>query len=1692
MKKLSGLSISTGILVCSFLFFLGWGKDFPGKIANAQIKPNPQRVNPNFGKMPLCFIPNEGQMDRSVAFAVHGKDKKIYFGPQGLTIVLADASSLKMAPDLEFGSKLAEKRDIAGLRSWTLKLDFLDANPDIQPKGEEKTGAVISYFKGKPEDWKTGLAAYSQIIYPNLWPGIDLICSGTFDKLKYEFAIHPGADPSKIRLAYRGATEVAVNDKGQLEVNTPMGGFHDDTPLAYQDIGGKRLSVPVTYLPDQKKARPDEPYIYGFEVGEYDRTQTLIVDPAILIYCGYIGGNLLDQGLGIAVDSEGCAYITGWTTSDESSFPVTAGWDPTYNGQPSGMTPGDAFVAKVSADGTGLVYCSYIGGSERDTGHSIAVDSQGCAYIAGATSSDPLTFPVTVGPSLDYSGPADSFPGDVFVAKVNADGTGLDYCGYIGGSSLDTCWGIAVDSLGYAYIACRTDSSDLPVKVGPSLIDSGSTDAFVAKVETDGSGLVYCGYIGGDGSETAWGIAVDSEGCAYITGMTNSPEATFPVAIGPDVTYNGGAHDAFVVKVNSAGSGLSYCGYIGGDGEDVGRGIAVDGSGNAYVTGYSSSDESTFPVVTGPDLSYNGGTSDAFVSKVSSSGAAPFVYSGYIGGSAEDAGFDIEVDNWQNAFITGSSTSTETTFPVAVGPDLTHNGGKDAFVSELRPSGSETVYCGYIGGASTDIGYGISVGSEGSVYIVGVTVSLQSSFPVTAGPDLSFNFGDDAFVAKVLVFLNPPTLVSPADLTTGQLLNATLSWTDTNSALQDQGYRIRIREQGGAYFEYTVAQDETSYATSGLALATTYEWNVQTMGNGQDILDSEWANEGTDWSFTTTDVLPSTTIDTSPTGLQITVDGSNYTAPHVFQWTPESSHTLGVSSPQSGATGTRYVFSYWSDAGNQSHTISAPYSSRTYTATFTTQYTLTTSASPTMGGTVTPSGATWQNAGSVQVQADPSLYWTFSGWSGDLSGTTNPTSIIMNAPKTVVANFLALTAYTLSVQATPSTGVPITVSPSDIDGYGNGNTNFTRRYYSGTSVSLTAPSTFDGVAFEKWTVDGVDNTNRTVQVTIANDETAVAVYRLAFQEVGSLVTPGTSRSVFISGSHAYVAAGSSGLRIIDISNAFSPSEVGFVLLGGSAEDVHVSGSLAFVAAGDQGLRIIDVSDPSSPEEQGFYDVPTSAYGVYVSGHFAYVADHNLGLRIVDISNPFAPAEAGGLSISDQATDVFVSGSYAYVTASGAGLRIINVTDPAAPFEAGFFNTRGTASRVHVSGTHAYVADQNGLSVIDISNPSAPGETGYWTAPDIARGVFAVGAYAYLADDDAGLRVIDISNLPSIEEIGRGLTPGPAYGVHIAGSYAFVAAENFGLRVFDLAGNVSPSIVVDSPGGMTIWIKSQSRKIEWTSTGSIGSVNIALYKGAAKVKNIALGTPDDGLATWTVPTTLTNGTDYSIRVWKSGDPSVSGSSDSFQINAAAVLFPPELLSPLTGATGQSTSLTLQWKDNNVNPQEKKYRVRVKQAGGAYVKFATLADATSYLLTNCNPDKTYFWNVMAVGNGTTTKNSAWANGGVDWYFSTAPPVTLNPPDLQSPAYGATGQPLNVTLGWLDTNSNPQEVRYQVRIKPAGGGYTTFGTVRDAVSYLIKNLAKNKTYYWNVRAKGTGTATKDSAWANSGTDWRFATGD
>jgi hypothetical protein len=667
-----------------------------------------------YGRLPLYFVENRGQVGKEVFYYLPGRDS-VYFTSRGMTLALTSEE---------------EKR-------WAVAVDLVGARRGVKPEPRSRTEAVVSYFKGPRPNWKTGISTYGSVVYRDAWPGIDVSWSGTAGRLEDTFVVRPGADPGRIRLRYRGATSVKLDETNGLEVKTRAGGFRVGRPRAYQELNGKQKEVPVTFALARKGANP----VYGFQVGQYDRTRPLVIDPVVLLYCGYIGGGKDDYGHGIAVDGAGNAYVVGSTLSADASFPVVVGPDLT----PKGLW--DVFVAKVKADGTGLVYAGYIGGDDWDEGHDIAVDAAGNAYVTGTTLSDESSFPLAVGPQLAWYG-----GGTAFVAKIRADGSGLQYAGYIGGNGVDGV-GIAVDGAGNAYVTGRVGGSQsrFPAAVGPDLSFNGNEDAFVAKVRAEGTGFVYAGYIGGAGDDVGRGIAVDSGGSAYVAGYTRSDEMTFPVTVGPDLSFNGGDMDAFVAKVKADGTGLVYAGYIGGgDGED-GFDIAVDSAGCAYVTGSTASDEATFPVVVGPDLTYNLGV-DAYAVKVKADGTG-FVYAGYIGGSLLDHGYAIAVDGEGSAYVTGRTYSDETSFPVTGGPDLTYNGNRDAYVAKVKADGTGLVYAGYVEGDDWEDGWGIAVDNAENAYITAYTRSTEATFPVAVGPDLTYNgfsslYGD-AFVAKV-------------------------------------------------------------------------------------------------------------------------------------------------------------------------------------------------------------------------------------------------------------------------------------------------------------------------------------------------------------------------------------------------------------------------------------------------------------------------------------------------------------------------------------------------------------------------------------------------------------------------------------------------------------------------------------------------------------------------------------------------------------------------------------------------------------------------------------------------------------------------------------------------------------------------------------------------------------------------------
>ncbi len=380
-----------------------------------------------------------------------------------------------------------------------------------------------------------------------------------------------------------------------------------------------------------------------------------------------------------------------------------------------------------------LVYSTYLGGIGTDWGESIAVDNTGAAYVTGST--DSFDFPVNSGIQGAPGGSQDAF-----ITKLNPAGTAMVYSTYLGGTLNDVGQGIAVDGSGAAYVTGQTLSTDFPLVTPLQGVKGAFNDAFVAKLNPAGSAIVYSTYLGGNDQDYGYGIAVDGTGAALVVGSTYS--GNFPT-FHPLQFPMGGFEDAFVTKINPAGTSIDYSTFLGGNLDEDGHGIAVDGTGNAYVTGQTSSLD--FPLLNPILTTFGGGGWDAFVTKINSGGTA-FMYSTYLGGSNNDMGYAVAVNASGEAYVAGSTSSVD--FPV-VGPiqGMGNVLSSDAFVSRVNTTGNTLLYSTYLGGSATDEAYGIAVNSAGEAYVTGWTISTD--FPVVNATQGTFGGVFDAFVTRI-------------------------------------------------------------------------------------------------------------------------------------------------------------------------------------------------------------------------------------------------------------------------------------------------------------------------------------------------------------------------------------------------------------------------------------------------------------------------------------------------------------------------------------------------------------------------------------------------------------------------------------------------------------------------------------------------------------------------------------------------------------------------------------------------------------------------------------------------------------------------------------------------------------------------------------------------------------------------------
>jgi hypothetical protein len=710
------------------------------------------RVSETYGRLPLHFEVNRGQAPADIRFLARGAGYGLYLNEREAVLVLARPNQ-----DAE-GIGGSTRRDApAAATSVAVRMRLLDAASAPYINGLDELPGKANYFIGRdPKKWRTNVTTYAKVHYRAIYPGIDLVFYGNQRQLEYDFVVAPGADPLAIALGFEGAERIEIDAAGDLVLHTGAGAIRQRRPLIYQDIDGRRRTIEGSYVLRAANR-------VGFQVAAYDASRALVIDP-VLAYSTYLGGGASEVAYAVAADLRGNAFIAGSTES--TNFPTTPG--ALRSGGVAGVA--DAFVAKLNADGSALVYATYLGGSSHDVALGIAVDALGNAYVAGQTNS--VDFPTSAGAfQPSFTG----HPTELFVAKLDRNGSALMYSTYLGGSGFEQQARIAVDRSGHAYVAGTTSSSDFPTTPGAFRSHhaggrTGPFDAFVTKLNRTGTGLDYSTFLGGAGDDVTTGLDVDSRGNAYVTGYTDSLDyPTTPGAFQPVHANDGNYFDVFITKLNPAGSGLVYSTFLGGSfvegregsGGDFSRAIAVDGHGSAYVTGVTGSPN--FPTTPGAfqpafagGFSYLGdGPYDAFVAKLDNSGSK-LLYSSYLGGrSGNDYGSAIAVDRHGNAYIAGETNSSD--FPTASaiqgalgGPRGV--GASDVFVAQVNRDGSQLVYSTYLGGAGTDVSFGIALAPlpTRGVFVVGGTASAD--FPTTPEAfQRTYGGGAyDAFVAKIV------------------------------------------------------------------------------------------------------------------------------------------------------------------------------------------------------------------------------------------------------------------------------------------------------------------------------------------------------------------------------------------------------------------------------------------------------------------------------------------------------------------------------------------------------------------------------------------------------------------------------------------------------------------------------------------------------------------------------------------------------------------------------------------------------------------------------------------------------------------------------------------------------------------------------------------------------------------------------
>lgn len=691
------------------------------------------------GDLPLAFVENIGQVDDRVRFYANSGGQTLWLTADAVVFDLfrrpvpEEPSHTRGRPS---GSEARDARPPARER-LTVTEHFVGASPDALLEGRRvQAGRYNFLFGSDPDRWRSGAQAYAEVIYRNVYDGIDLKLFARGRDLEQEFIVRPGGDPSLISIAYSGISSLRLDPDGSLRIQTDFGELRESAPRIYQNIDGRHVAIEGRF-----KLLDDA--AYTFEIGRYDPEHAVVIDPT-LVYSTYLGGAGEEVGNGIAVDGSGSAYVVGHTNSLD--FPLADAVQPVFG---AGGTQGsrDAFVTKLNPAGTALVYSTYLGGNDLDEGRAIAVDGAGNAYVTGRTFAGNF-------PTVNAFQPLKPGDSDAFVAKLNAAGSALVYSTYLGGFGADEGNGIVVDATGNAYVTGLTIGAafnNFPTTAGAFQTTYGGGsgffggDGFATKVSATGA-LVYSTFLGGSGDERGTSVAVDTAGNAYVAGWLLAGAIPFPVTTGAFQTvpasFGAGGAESFVAKLNSSGTALVYSTLLGGNGSDAVAAITVDVAGHAYVAGGTSS--STFPTQNAIQSQPTPG-GDVFVTKFNPAGSG-LVYSTLLGGNWVDQASGMALDAAANVHIVGYTLSTD--FPTQ-NPFQGRAFGSDAFVAKINSSGSGLVYSSFLGGTEgATQAFAVAVDGGGNAFLTGTTSA--PNFNTTAFAfDRSLGGAGDAFVTKI-------------------------------------------------------------------------------------------------------------------------------------------------------------------------------------------------------------------------------------------------------------------------------------------------------------------------------------------------------------------------------------------------------------------------------------------------------------------------------------------------------------------------------------------------------------------------------------------------------------------------------------------------------------------------------------------------------------------------------------------------------------------------------------------------------------------------------------------------------------------------------------------------------------------------------------------------------------------------------